>query len=68
MKRRIRVWVLVTYHGSAGDDVTAFLRREDAEARALEYAREEWPKPPSAYSDALEAWDEHALWGSFDSR
>ena len=72
MTKQIRVWVLVTYHGSSGDDVSAFLRREDAEARALDYAREHWPsnlgEAPDAYSDALEAWDEHGLWGSYDSR
>jgi hypothetical protein len=69
---QIRIWVLVTYYGSSGDDVAAFVSREDAEACALKYAQEKWPsklgQPPGEYSDALEAWDEHGLWGSFDSR
>ena len=66
------VWVVVTYHGSAGDDVAAFAHQESAEAHALRYAHDKWPQhigpKPSSYREAVELWDEHALWGSFDSR
>jgi hypothetical protein len=71
-KSELRVWVLVTYHGSGGEDVFAFRRREDAEARAMEYIRDRWPErlgdAPSTYDGAEEAWNAHGLWEAYDSR
>lgn len=57
----MNVWVLVTYYGSSGDAVAAYGKREDAEANALAYTREHWPRDlgeaPTTYAAALDGWE-----------
>jgi hypothetical protein len=70
---RATVYVVVTYHGYHGDEVQVFGTAAEAEARAFEYARDYWPAAelgpmPATYDELCEAWGDHDLWGSTDSR
>ena len=70
---KARVYVVVTYHGGHGDDVHVFGRRAQAMACVREYAKDYWDTKrfgrfPTSYTRLCEAWDEHDLWGSTDSR
>lgn len=67
------VYVVVTYHGGYGDEVRAFGDRNEAEACVIEYARDYWDtksfgRLPRSYARLCDAWDDHGLWGSTDSR
>jgi hypothetical protein len=64
---------VVTYHGYHGDEVRVFGTAEEAEACVFEYASDYWNtkefgRMPTTYSDLCEAWGDHDLWGSTDSR
>jgi len=66
------VYVVVTYH-RYGDEVHAFGARREAEVCVLEYAREFWDpgelgRFPRSYTRLYDAWNEHGLWGSVESR
>ncbi len=66
------VYVVATYH-RYGDEIHAFGTRREAEACVREYAREFWGPGrlgpfPRAYTKLCDAWDEHDLWGSVESR
>lgn len=70
---KARVYVVVTYHGYHGDEVQVFGNEVDAEAYVMEYAKEIWPRArlgrfPRSYSKLCEAFDQHDLWGSTNSR
>ena len=70
---RVTVYVVVTYHGGHGDDVQVFGTEKEAEASVLQYAREYWDSRqfgrfPRSYKRLCEAWNDHDLWGSTDSR
>ncbi len=72
--RRLRVWVLVLFRGSHGDDVQIHLSEEAVESAALDYMRDTWPGDgyiqgcpedcPEDYEEA-ESWYLH---GAFDNR
>ncbi len=67
------VFVVITYHGYHGDDVHVFGTEAEAEALVIEYAKEYWDTKrlgrfPRTYARLYEAWGEHDLWGSTDSR
>jgi hypothetical protein len=67
------VYVVVTYHGYHGDEVHVFGTQAEAEACVFEYAQEHWPTTelgpmPASYDELCEAWGDHDLWGSTDSR
>jgi hypothetical protein len=69
----VTVYVVVTYHGYHGDEVQVFGNEAEAEACVLEYARDYWPEAelgpmPDGYDELCEAWGDHDLWGSTDSR
>jgi len=70
---KVKVYVVVTYHGGYGDDIRVFARRAEAVASVREYARDYWDAKrfgrfPRSYTHLCEAWGEHDLWGSTDSR
>ena len=70
---KAKVYVVVTYHGGHGDNVHVFGRWADAAACVREYAKDywdakRWGRFPRSYTKLCEAWDEHDLWGSTDSR
>jgi hypothetical protein len=72
MKVTVRVYVVATYH-RWGDELRAFGSRAEAEAFVMEYAREFWDSErlgrfPRSYSRLYDAWGEHDLWGSVESR
>lgn len=67
------VYVVVTYHGYHGDEVQVFGTEAEAEACVIEYAREYWDtrsfgRFPRTFKRLCEAWGEHDLWGSTNSR
>jgi hypothetical protein len=67
------VYVVVTYHGYHGDEVHVFGTLSEAEECVIEYAREYWNSEelgpmPTSQSELCEAWGDHDLWGSTDSR
>jgi len=69
---RATVYVVVTYH-RYGDEIHAFGARGEAEACVMEYAREFWNERglgrfPRSYTRLYDAWGEHDLWGSIESR
>jgi hypothetical protein len=69
---KARVYVVATYH-RWGDELHAFGTEAEAEACVIEYAREFWDESelgqfPRDYASLYEAWDDHGLWGSVDSR
>jgi hypothetical protein len=66
------VYVVATYH-RWGDELHAFGTLGEAEACVMEYAREFWDSKelgrfPRTYQRLYEAWNEHNLWGSVESR
>jgi hypothetical protein len=70
---KAKVYVVVTYHGYHGDDVHVFGRMAEAIACIREYAKGYWDTKrlgrfPRSYKRLHEAWDEHDLWGSTNSR
>ena len=70
---KVTVYVVVTYHGSHGDDVQVFGTEREAKACVMEYAKEYWNTErlgrfPRSYTKLYEAWDDNDLWGSIDSR
>jgi hypothetical protein len=70
---KVTVYTVVTYHGGHGDDVHVFGSKKEAEACVMQYAREYWDTAqfgrfPRSYSKLCEAWNDHGLWGSTDSR
>jgi hypothetical protein len=67
------VYVVVTYHGYHGDEVHVFGTEAEAEALVMEYAKEHWDTKrlgrfPRTYARLYDAWGEHDLWGSTNSR
>lgn len=70
---KVKVYVVVTYHGYHGDEVHVFGTRKEAEACVFDYAREIWRRArlgrlPRTYTRLCEAWGDHDLWGSTDFR
>ena len=70
---KVTVYVVVTYHGGYGDEIQVFGTEKEAEACVVEYARTRWDSEqlgrfPRSYAKICEAWDDHDLWGSTDSR
>ena len=70
---KVTVYVVVTYHGSYGDEVQVFGTEKEAEARVIEYARDYWDTKrfgrfPRSIKKLCAAWDDNGLWGSTDSR
>lgn len=71
-RTKTRVYVVATYH-RWGDELHAFGTREQAEAFVMDYAREFWDTKalgrfPRNYVRLYDAWTEHGLWGSVESR
>jgi hypothetical protein len=69
---RAKVYVVATYH-RYGDELCAFGTESEAEACVMEYAREFWDVNelgpfPENYASLYDAWDDHGLWGSVESR
>ena len=69
---RATVYVVATYH-RWGDELHAFGTSWEAESFVMEYAREFWDTKalgrfPRSYKRLHEAWGEHDLWGSVESR
>src|SRR5688572_26030303 len=70
---KVRVYVVVTYHGGYGDDVLVFGTQKEAEAHVIRYAKDYWDTKelgrfPRTYDALYEAWDDYGLWGSTDCR
>lgn len=68
------VYIVVTYHRhSCGDLIEAFGTESEAIAHLRDYAAEFWDNDrlgplPSTCAELRRAWDEHDLWGSYESR
>ncbi len=66
------VYVVATYH-RWGDELSAFGARKEAQSFVMQYAREFWDTKtlgpfPRSYTRLYDAWTEHDLWGSVESR
>lgn len=71
---KVTVYIVVTYHRHSCEDlIEAFGTEAEAEAHILDYAQEFWDADrlgpmPSTYDALRDAWNEHDLWGAYESR
>jgi hypothetical protein len=68
----MRLYAVVLYFGSSGDEIRIFRKRADAEACALEYMQTHWnvegsvSECPDSYAEAAECFDHESFDNRFD--
>jgi hypothetical protein len=65
---RVKIYVVVLYFGSDGDEVSVYATKAEAEAAIMEYAEDHWPDSFGDFPATLDEVSERWECGSFDDR